>query len=113
MYEYKATVVDVYDGDTIKVDIDLGFGVVLSRQTIRLTDINTPEVKGVSKTAGISVREWVKERILGKEIVLHTKKDSKGKYGRWLGVVIYVDESSGTNLNEELVRTGRAERMSF
>ena len=36
MYEYKATIVRVVDGDTVDVDIDLGFDVWLRSQRIRL-----------------------------------------------------------------------------
>ena len=46
MYEYRATVISVYDGDTITVDIDLGFGIVLRKQKLRLYGLNTPEVRG-------------------------------------------------------------------
>ena len=46
MYEYRAFVRKVYDGDTITVDIDLGFDVVLKAQKIRLVRINAPEVRG-------------------------------------------------------------------
>ena len=46
MYEYKATVTKVYDGDTITVDFDLGFGILIRKQKIRLLGINTPEVRG-------------------------------------------------------------------
>jgi hypothetical protein len=43
MYEYRATLLKIVDGDTVDVDIDLGFGVVLSNQRIRLYGIDTPE----------------------------------------------------------------------
>ena len=43
MYEYKATVVKIVDGDTVDVDIDLGFGVVLKDERVRIMGIDTPE----------------------------------------------------------------------
>ena len=55
MYEYCAKVVSVYDGDTITVDIDLGFGIVLKKQKLRLLGINTPEVRGAEKILGILI----------------------------------------------------------
>ena len=51
-YIYKAEVVSVYDGDTITVDIDLGFNVVLRKQKIRLGGINTPEIRGEEREEG-------------------------------------------------------------
>ncbi len=104
MYEYKATVVKVYDGDTITVDFDLGFGIVLKKQTIRLLGINTPEVRGEEKASGIISRDALRQRILGKQVVIKTSKDKKGKYGRWLGEVFMADE----NINKWLISEGYA-----
>ena len=73
MYEYTAKVIKVYDGDTITVDIDLGFGIMLRKQTLRLYGINTPEVRGESKEEGKRVRDLLRERILEKTIIIKTK----------------------------------------
>tara|TARA_E500000305_G_C3945424_1_gene199584 strand:- start:456 stop:794 length:339 start_codon:yes stop_codon:yes gene_type:complete len=104
MYEYTATVIKVYDGDTITVNIDLGFGITLNKQTLRLYGINTPEVRGESKEEGKRVRDILRQRILGKIITIKTKKDKKGKYGRWLATIIH----DGENLNEWLLNEGFA-----
>jgi micrococcal nuclease len=106
MYEYRAYVRKVYDGDTITVDIDLGFGVLLKNQKIRLYGINTPEVRGESKEEGKKVRDLVRQRILGKWVVIKTRRDKKGKYGRYLGIVYEseVEES----LNDWLLCEGHA-----
>lgn len=106
MYEYSAKVVKVYDGDTITVDVDLGFGVWMHKQKIRLVGINTPEVRGEEREEGLKSRDWLREQILDKLITLRTAKDRKGKYGRWLGAVIF----NGTNINQELISLGLAER---
>tara|TARA_B110000971_G_C19968534_1_gene481420 strand:- start:348 stop:686 length:339 start_codon:yes stop_codon:yes gene_type:complete len=98
-YQYKATVKSVYDGDTITCDIDLGFDVILRKQKIRLYGIDTPELRGEEKERGIMVRDKVRELIDGKDIILKSIKDKKGKYGRWLGI-IYIDE---LNLNDWLI----------
>ena len=74
MYEYCAKVVSVYDGDTITVDIDLGFGIVLKKQKLRLLGINTPEVRGEEKILGKKVRDLVREKILDKVVTI--KKES-------------------------------------
>jgi micrococcal nuclease len=104
MYEYKATVTKVYDGDTITVDFDLGFGIVLKKQTIRLFGINTPEVRGTEKADGIISRDALRQRILGKQVIIKTSKDKKGKYGRWLGEVFVKEE----NINQWLLEEGYA-----
>ena len=106
MYEYRAFVRKVYDGDTITVDIDLGFDVILKNQKIRLSKINTPEVRGKSREEGIKVRNIVRERISNKWVIIKTTKDKKGKYGRWLGTVYEygVEES----LNDWLLNEGHA-----
>jgi micrococcal nuclease len=77
MFEYKSYVVKVYDGDTITCDIDLGFGILLKKQKLRLYGINTPEVRGSSKEEGVKVRDIVRSRILNKWITIKTVKDKK------------------------------------
>ena len=104
MYEYKATVTKVYDGDTITVDFDLGFGIILKKQKIRLLGINTPEVRGSEKPQGIISRDALRQRILGKVVTIKTSKDKKGKYGRWLGEVFVEDE----NINQWFITEGYA-----
>ncbi|NIB44855.1 thermonuclease family protein [Pseudomaricurvus alkylphenolicus] len=104
MYTYSATVTGVYDGDTVTVDIDLGLGVWLRGQKIRLFGINAPEVRGKSRSAGIDARDWLRSEILGQSVVLNTIKDKTGKYGRWLAVV----RKNGVSINDKLVSTGHA-----
>ena len=104
MYEYKATVTKVYDGDTITVDFDLGFGILIRKQKIRLLGINTPELRGPEKPQGIISRDALRQRILGKVVTIKTSKDKKGKYGRWLGEVFVEDE----NINKWLLKEGYA-----
>jgi micrococcal nuclease len=120
MYEYMAKVISVYDGDTIRVDIDLGFNIIMRNQAIRLLGINTPEVRGEERPQGIVARDFVRERIMDKTVMLRTFKDTTGKYGRWLaevfyrkeGVVVAADQLDAlTNLNEELLAAGLAEEM--
>ena len=61
--------------------------------------INTPEIRGTEKKEGIKVRDILKQKILGKQIILKTIKDKKGKYGRYLGI-IFLDN---VNINEWLI----------
>lgn len=106
MYTYKAKVLGVYDGDTITVEIDLGFTNKIVEK-LRLYGIDTPEMRGEEKEQGKSVRDIVREKILGKEIMVRTYKDGKGKYGRYLADVIL---SNGVNLNNWLLENGHAEK---
>lgn len=92
MYTYKAYVVSVYDGDTITVDIDLGFDVHLKGLKVRLYGINSPEIRGETKALGIISRDALRNRIFNKDIILHTIQDKQEKYGRWLGRVEITDE---------------------
>lgn len=111
MYEYRAICREVYDGDTITIDIDLGFGVWLNNQKVRLADINTPEVRGRDRSKGLKVRDYIRSLLLDKEIVIKTKKDSKGKFGRWLVEVFYPTDSGGMkNCNQLLLEMGYAKR---
>ena len=87
MYEYRAYVRKVYDGDTVTVDIDLGFDVVLKDQKIRLTKINAPEVRGEQRPEGLKSRDALRDKIGNKWIRIKTQKDKKGKYGLWLGEI--------------------------
>jgi len=87
LYHYRGFVDKVYDGDTITVTLDLGFHVSLKKEKIRLYRINAPEVRGDVRKDRLISRDWLGERILGKEVVLVTTKDKKGKYGRWLADV--------------------------
>ena len=95
-FKYKANVINVYDGDTCRVDVELGFGVVLKNQAIRFYGINAIELRDEN---GKKARDYLKSLILNKDIILETHKDKKGKYGRWLGT-LYID---GLNVNEDMV----------
>ena len=92
MYEYRATIVKIIDGDTVDVDIDLGFNVVLQDERVRIAGIDTPESRTrdiEEKKFGLAAKARVKE-LLGKTCVLKTQinkngEDMKGKFGRILG----------------------------
>lgn len=107
-YIYKAEVVSVYDGDTITVNIDLGFNTWIFKEKIRLNRINAPEIKGSSKKKGIESRNFLQNLILGKEILIETIKDKKEKYGRYLGEVYLKTGSETINVNDKMVQSGFA-----
>jgi len=104
MYEYRAYVRKIYDGDTITVDIDLGFDIILHKQKIRLTKINAPEVRGPEREVGLKSRDALREKIGNKWVVLKTAQDKKGKYGRWLGE-LWIDDAC---VNDWMIAEGHA-----
>ena len=92
MYEYKCKVLRVVDGDTVDVDIDLGFGVWLHKERVRIMGIDTPESRTsdkVEKVFGLAAKERLIS-LLGEDAILDTQvskkgEDMKGKFGRILG----------------------------
>ena len=103
MYNYKAKILDVYDGDTVTALVDLGF-LHYQEMKLRLYGIDTPEVRGVEKIEGKKVRDIVREMIIGKEVEIITYKDKQGKYGRYLANIIL----DGVDINLWLVANGHA-----
>lgn len=93
MYEYPVKIIKVIDGDTVDVDIDLGFGIWLRNERVRLYGIDTPESRTrdkIEKRYGLHAKNYLKSS-LGKTSTLRTKKDGKGKFGRILGEFIIYD----------------------
>lgn len=108
MFEYQCKVVKVVDGDTVDVDIDLGFDVVLRNQRIRLYGIDTPESRTRDKEEkkyGLYAKQWLKQA-LGKNAIIRTKKDGRGKFGRILGEFVIYDPvyDHETTVNSVMVR---------
>lgn len=111
MYEYRVkSVIAVVDGDTIDVDIDLGFDISLTKR-VRLAGIDTPESRTTNKeekVLGLEVKELLKKKLKeAKTIVIKTQlPDSTEKYGRILGW-IYLDGAE-LSVNEALIAGGYA-----
>lgn len=103
MYNYKAHIKDVYDGDTVTAVVDLGF-LHYQEMKLRLYGIDTPELRGEEREEGLVVRDIVRDLILDKEVEIHSYKDKQGKYGRYLATIIIDD----LNINEWLVENGHA-----
>ena len=109
LYNYIANVVDVYDGDTITVDIDLGLHAWIRGEKIRFNRINAPELRGAERPKGLISRDYLRSLILNKEIIIETIKDTKGKYGRYLGEIwLKVNDADYLNVNDDLVKNGFA-----
>ena len=111
MYEYNIKkVTKVVDGDTIDVDIDLGFNISYA-QRVRLAGIDTPESRtkdAREKALGLEVKDKIKKAIeSAKTVIIKTElPDSTEKYGRILGWV-YLD-GAAKSLNEQLIEEGYA-----
>ena len=111
MYEYRVKNISrVVDGDTIDVDIDLGFNISYS-QRVRLAGIDTPESRTsdkFEKSLGLESKEYLKHKLKdAKVIVMKTEKpDSSEKYGRILGW-LYVDENT-VSVNDQMIEDGYA-----
>ena len=97
-YLYSAHIKSVYDGDTVTAHINLGLGVVLTDQKIRLLGIDTPEMRGDERPEGIKSRDYLRSLVLNKMVDLYTHRDKRGRYGRILGVIV-VKKEDGTDLN--------------
>jgi len=118
MYEYKCKILRVVDGDTVDVDIDLGFGVWLHRERVRVMGIDTPESRTrdkVEKAFGLAAKSHVKDMLpIGSIQILKTEvdrsgEDAKGKFGRILGDFL-LDQEDGTikRLTEIMIEDGHA-----
>ena len=95
MYEYKCKIDRVVDGDTVDVDIDLGFGIWLRKERVRLYGIDTPESRTrdlEEKKYGLAAKSFVQDLLpVGSMQTLRTRKDDKGKFGRILGEFVVYD----------------------
>lgn len=105
LYQYKAKILSVYDGDTCTALVDLGFN-TFRKIKIRLAGINTPELKSKDlreRLKAKAARNRLKELVLGKDVYIVSH--GKGKYGRWLCDMYLQD---GTHVNKLLLKEGYA-----
>jgi micrococcal nuclease len=114
MHQYKCTILRVVDGDTVDVDIDLGFGVWLRKERVRIHGIDTPESRTrdlEEKKYGLAAKEYVKGFLpIGSQQTLITEKDKTGKFGRILGkfLVHDVKEDREMHLGQIMIREHHA-----
>ena len=104
LYNYKATVTRVVDGDTVDVLIDLGFGIHYA-QRVRLYGINAPETRTrdkVEKKAGLAAKAYLKEilKTNKNKCIIITTLDKKGKYGRVLGELLIPHPTARVRVDE-------------
>jgi len=108
MFEYRVKIKRVVDGDTVDVDIDLGFGVWLTNERVRLYGVDTPESRTrdkVEKIYGLAAKDFVKKFCDDKVgMILKTKTyDSKGKFGRIMGELWRITDYADKSVNEYLI----------
>lgn len=114
-WTYLALVTEVYDGDTITCQLDLGVRVRIE-QILRLLGVDTPELRGADRAAGRVVRDHVRSLIDGRWVLVRTHKDdATGKFGRLLAEVFCPVEAGGpiVNLNQYLLESLRAVRPGY
>ena len=96
LYQYALKNISVVDGDTLKADVDLGFGVILAGKKIRLEHINCPEK---NTEEGLEAKWFTESCILGEtNVVIIVKNHREDKYGRILGSVLYDDHDLATEI---------------
>lgn len=106
MYQYKAKIVNVVDGDTVDAVIDIGFKLTTT-QRLRLYGVNTPELHAKEdfvREAAQKAREFTKEALLGKDVEIYTHKSDS--FGRYLARVFL--PNSAFSFNRELLDAGYA-----
>ena len=118
MHEYKCKIVRVIDGDTVDVDIDLGFGMWIHKERVRVMGIDTPESRTrdlVENAFGLAAKERLKELLPeGSPRVLKTEVDkkggdAKGKFGRILGdFFVEMNNSGPKRVTDILIKEGHA-----
>jgi micrococcal nuclease len=114
MFQYRCSIVRVIDGDTVVLDIDLGFHTTV-RESCRLRGIDAPEVRGEERPQGLESKAFLEWLISASDksddkFVCHTVRDRQGKYGRYL-VDLWMETSVGDEIcvNTVMVEEGYAE----
>ena len=106
MFQYRAKILKVLDGDTVQIDLDLGFNIVLANQKVRLAGIDTPESRTANteeKPRGILSKKKLQEKLpVGSYAMIETMKPDSNddKFGRILGIFITED---GTRVNQWMI----------
>jgi len=114
MFEYNCKIVRVVDGDTVDVDIDLGFGIWIHKERIRLHGIDTPESRTrdlVEKKFGLQSKKMIESWMpVGSIQTLVTVKDKAGKFGRILGKFKIFDPKTDrqTTINDWMIEHNHA-----
>jgi len=110
MYNYKATITKITDGDTVHASVDVGFHMTVNI-VLRLNGIDTPEIfrpiNEAEKKHGMEAKQFLVDWILGKQVVIDTHKT--GKYGRWIADICVHD----VDVVQELAANGFEKRTEY
>lgn len=105
MYQYKAKILNIVDGDTFDVDIDLGFHIHI-HERVRLLNVDTPEKFGSEAPLGLIMKNYAIDHFLGEEIVIRSEKNEEAaktdSFGRWLVETKLSDGRSISQIYTEL-----------
>jgi len=112
MYQYKANIIRIIDGDTLVADLQLGFYITV-QLILRLQGINTAELNSsdpLQRDLALKAKSFVEQKlILNKPISVIIETSKSDKYGRWLAKVIYAgSDNISHHLNEELINENLA-----
>lgn len=106
-YRYQGVVQRVVDGDTVVVQIDVGFN-MFTIQPVRIYGINTPETVGADRAKGLESKKYVEDHLPPKtKVIMKTYKPIE-KYGRFLAEIYYVRERDWANIGAELIEKNLA-----
>lgn len=110
-YEYAVKLVEVYDGDTVVLDIDLGFDVWLLRQRVRIAGIDAPELRTrdeAEKAMGVEAREFLRSLLAKRNLrVVSEKYNASEKFGRILGDIFFLEDGEWRSARDEMLAYGR------
>ena len=105
-YIRKGKVINIVDGDTIDIEVDLGYHITINER-FRLLRINCPEKFGSTKEQGLKAKEYTTNKLLGKDIMLKSHKADS--FRRWLAEIYYINDNGETiNFSDELLKEGLA-----
>ena len=105
MHTYKCTILRVIDGDTVDVIIDCGFS-ILHKARVRMYGIDTPESRTRDKdekARGLMSKDFLVDMLKKGDVIIKTKKDKKGKFGRILGELHVGNKGRSVNINQSLI----------
>lgn len=111
MYEYKAEITNVVDGDTVDAKIYLGFYITADIR-LRVARINTPELnRRAERVDGLAAKDWLIAELAKVDNKVTIATNKTGKYGRWIAEIYTRDKV--TNFNDALVKSGHAEYVDY
>jgi micrococcal nuclease len=116
MYVYECKIINVVDGDTIDIELDLGFNIKM-KERVRLLGLDTPEVFGsnaeqAGQIASNFTKNWIETRQKNNNrFSYHSiKYNAKDKYGRSLGIIYWTGSKLEESLNEAIIASGNIKK---